>query len=188
MINLLNAKYLACCAFLCLLMTSCSKEEVAMESQLKISNATTITTGDMLGTWNLSQMIADVEVDLDSVPGGSTNLLDETSCFDSMYITFNTDSTFVSNNATMTFEDGDGDDFTCLADRLDTGKWVVENGNLVLTMIINEETYVHQKEINLGTDTFAFDVSKIESNQYVTDPGNTRASEITILMLEYTKS
>jgi len=168
--------------------SSCSKEEVSNESQLKVSNATAVTTSDMIGHWDLTQMIADVEVDLDGNPGGSTNLLDETDCFNTMYITFDEDNTFETNNATMTFEDGDGNDFTCLDGRTDKGTWAVEEGNLILTMTINEVEYVHEKKINLGTNTFAFDVAKIESNQYVNDPGNTRVSEITILKLEYTKS
>ena len=192
--NLLTAKYLACFVLLGLFITSCSKEEMAMDSPLKISNATTVTTSDMVGTWNLSKMMADVEVDLDSTAGGSKNLLDETTCFDTMSISFDADGTFESNNAMMTFEAGDGDDFSCLSDRMDSGTWTVTDNKLMLTLDVNNVTYTHEKEITLGTDdktgesTFALDVTKIESNQYVSDPGNTRASEITILMVEYTKS
>ncbi len=170
-----------------LFLQSCSTDDIAQESNLKISNATTVTTADMVGSWNLSKMMADVEVDLDSLPGGSQNLLDETDCFNTMSITFNADSSFVSNNAMMTFEDGDGNDFTCLSDRMDSGLWYVSDNKLVLELTINEETFIHEKEIDLGADTFAFDVTKIESDQYVNDPGNTRASEIRILMLEYTR-
>jgi len=169
-------------------MFSCSKEEVSKDPQLKVSNATAVTTNDMIGHWDLTQMIADVEVDLDGNPGGSTNLLEETDCFNTMYITFDVNKTFETNNATMTFEDGDGNDFTCLGGRVDKGSWAIEDGDLILTMTIDEVEYVHKKQINLGTDTFSFDVSKIESDQYVSDPGNTRASQIRILELEYTKA
>jgi len=186
--NLFKIKTLASLFLFTAIFTGCSKEEASMESQLKVSNATAVTTQDMIGHWDLTQMIADAEVDLDENPGGSTNLLDETNCFNTMYITFNDDNTFDTNNATMTFEAGDGNDFKCLADRMDEGTWSVENGNLILTMTINGTEYVHEKEINLGMNTFTFDVTKIESNQYVNDPGSTRASEIRILELEYTKS
>ena len=187
MINLSKLKALVFSMSL-LAIFSCSKEEVSNDSQLKVSNATAVTTNDMIGHWDLTQMIADVEVDLDDTPGGSKNLLDETDCFNTMYITFDEDKTFVTNNATMSFEAGDGDDFQCRTDRLDNGSWIVEDGKLILTMTINGTEYVHEKTIELGAGKFSFDVSKIESDQYVNDPGNTRASQIRILELEYTKA
>lgn len=183
----MNVRLYFCLLFAGILMQSCSKEDVAQESQLKISNATTVTSENMVGSWNLTKMMADVEVDLDSNAGGSKNLLDETDCFNTMSITFNSDSTFVSNNAMMSFESGDGNDFSCLSDRMDSGDWYVSDNKLVLELTIDKETFVHEKAIDLGSGTFAFDVSKIESDQYVNDPGNTRASEIRIMMLEYTK-
>ncbi|TRO64290.1 DUF5004 domain-containing protein [Christiangramia sabulilitoris] len=167
---------------------SCSKEEEDLNDQLKISNATAITNNDMYGHWILSGMIADVEIDLDDDMVSSKNLLEETSCFDNMYITFRQDGTFNSNNAQMTFESGTAqDEFSCLADRKDNGAWEVRNDSLILNLQINSTTYIHKKLINLGTDKFSLDVTKIESDQYVTDPGNTQASPIRILELEYTR-
>lgn len=186
--RIMNIRLYCCLLLAGFFFQGCSKEDISQESQLKISNATTVTTADMVGSWDLTKMMADVEVDLDSIPGGSKNLLDETDCFNTMSITFMSDSTFVSNNAMMTFEDGDSDDFTCLSDRMDSGSWYVSDNKLVLELTINGETFIHEKAIDLGSGTFAFDVTKIESDQYVNDPGNTRASEIRILMLEYTRA
>lgn len=168
---------------------SCSKEEsAAQDDMLKVSNVTAVTTEDLVGDWTLSKMIADTRVDLNDDNLGSTNLLDETTCFDSMSITFYSDATFSTNNATMTFESGDtGNKFSCLTDRMDTGTWEVSQGNLILTMTVDGSTYTHTKEITLGSGTFSFDVTKIESDEYVDDPGNTQASQIRILELEYTK-
>lgn len=189
MINLLKVKTLASFCLLALAMTSCSKEEVSMESQLKISDATTVTTNDMIGHWNLSGMMADTAVNLNADSVYSQNLLDETDCFNTMSITFNEDGTFITNNAQMTFEAGTtNDQFSCLTDRMDNGDWQVRNDSLILSMVINSANYTHKKLINLETNKFSFDVNKIESNQYVNDPGNTQASPIRILELEYTKA
>lgn len=159
-----------------------------MESQLKISDATTVTMNDMIGHWQLSGMIADTAVNLNADTVYSKNLLDETDCFNTMSITFNEDGTFVTNNAQMTFEEGTtNDQFSCLTDRMDNGDWEVRNDSLILNMVINSASYTHKKLINLETNKFSFDVNKIESNQYVNDPGNTQASPIRILELEYTK-
>lgn len=174
---------------LSLMLFSCSKDSMNEQNDLlKVSNLTTVTSNDMVGSWALSKMTADTAVDLNGDKVNNTNLLAETSCFNNMDITFNTDGTFISHNATMTFESGsDANNFSCLGDRVDQGDWEVRNDSLILTLVINSETYIHKKAINLGDNTFSFDVSKVESNLYVNDPGNTQASDIRILALEYTK-
>ncbi|MCG9971584.1 DUF5004 domain-containing protein [Christiangramia crocea] len=189
MMNVLEIKKLAFFSLVALLLMSCSKEEAYMEDEMiKVSNAT-ITSNDLIGHWKLSRMVSDTAVNLNQDGSYSTNLMDETSCFNNMSITFNSDGTFITNNATMTFESGsNGDQFSCIADRIDTGDWKVENDNLVLTMDIDGFTYTHSKAIDMTSNTFSFDVTKIESDQYVDDPGNTQASEIRILELEYTKA
>ena len=144
---------------------------------------------DMIGYWELSGMMADVAVDLNDDTSFSKNLLDETDCFNTMSITFDEDGTFISNNAQMTFESGStNDQFSCLTDRMDEGDWEVRNDSLILTVDINNSTFVHKKLINLETNKFSLDVTKIESDQYVDDPGNTQASPIRILEVEYTKA
>lgn len=171
-----------------LALVSCSQESFTNDEILSVSNLTTVTNNDMLGTWNLSKMSADVQVDLNDDKISSNNLLKETPCFNNMDITFNSDGTFISQNATMSFESGaSADKFSCLGDRVDEGSWEVRNDSLIMTLLIKNVSYTHKKAINLGENSFSFEVSKIESNLYVTDPGNTQASGIRILALEYTK-
>ncbi|APG60447.1 DUF5004 domain-containing protein [Christiangramia salexigens] len=172
------------------LVISCNAEDMVEESELiKVSNATAISPNDMVGQWDLSQMIADAPVDLDGDDQSSTNLLDETSCFNTMNITFFNDGTFNTNNATMSFEEGAGNnEFSCISSRMDGGDWEVRNDSLILTMMIDTYMYTHKKAINMQANTFGFDVTKIESDQYVDDPGNTQASEIRILELGYTRA
>ena len=187
--NLLQVKTLASLSLLILAMASCSKQEMVTESPLKVSDAMAITTNDMVGNWDLTGMMADTSIDLNGDSNSSKNLLDETDCFNTMSITFDEDGTFVTNNAQMTFESGTSkNQFSCLSDRMDNGDWKVRNDSLILTMQINGSTYIHKKLINLETNKFSLDVTKIESNQYVNDPGNTQASPIRILEVEYTKA
>lgn len=168
--------------------TSCSKEEQMMtETQIKSFNSS-ISSSDLVGHWQISRMESDTLIDLNDDDLWSRNLLEETSCFNTMSITFNADSTFITNNATMTFESGaNGDQFSCIQDREDSGTWKVENDDLILTLEIEGATYTHRKTLMMSNDTFAFEVTKIESDQYVDDPGNTQASPIRILELEYVK-
>lgn len=167
---------------------SCTKEDQVMnEGEIKSFNSA-ISTTDLIGYWKLSRMESDTLVDLNSDNVGSTNLLEETSCFNTMDITFNADSTFITNNATMTFESGSSNnEFSCIQDRQDSGTWKIENDELVLNLVINGVNYTHRKTLYLANDTFAFEVTKLESDQYVDDPGNTQASPIRILELEYVK-
>lgn len=189
MINLFKIKNLAGLFIFAIVFTSCSKEEMSSESQLKVSNATAVTTNDMIGYWKLSGMIADTAINLNADEVYDKNLLNETDCFNTMDITFDQDGTFVTNNSQMTFEAGAAkDEFSCLTDRIDTGDWEVRNDSLILTMVIDSTTYTHKKFINFETNTFSLEVTKIESNEYVNDPGNTQASPIRILEVEYTKS
>ncbi|WP_159039900.1 DUF5004 domain-containing protein [Christiangramia fulva] len=176
-------------AIFSMMLQSCSKETMSEQNDmLKVSNLTTVTSNDLLGSWDLSKMTADTLVDLNDDGSASTNLLSETSCFNNMDITFNSDGTFISTNATMSFESGtEANKFSCMGDRIDQGDWEVRNDSLIMTLLINNVTYIHKKAIELGSNTFGFEVSKLESNLYVNDPGNTQASEIRILALEYTK-
>lgn len=169
--------------------SGCSKDESQLNSTLKVSNITAISSNDMIGHWELSGMMADTAIDLDSDNASSRNLLDETTCFNTMSITFNEDGTFISNNAQMTFESGaSNNEFFCLSDRMDDGEWQVSNDSLILTFLVDGKTYTHKKLIDLASNKFSLEVTKLESDQYVNDPGDTQASPIRILELEYTKS
>ncbi|WP_345009733.1 lipocalin family protein [Christiangramia aestuarii] len=188
MIKSFKMKCLALIAIVFLGLVGCSKDEAGADPQLKVSDAMAVTNADMIGHWQLSRMMADTLVDLDDDNSFSKNLLDETDCFNTMSITFKKDGTFISNNAQMSFEAGASqNEFSCLSDRMDSGNWEVRNDSLILEMQINGETYIHRKLINFESDRFSFDVNKIESNQYVNDPGDTQASAIRILELEYSR-
>ncbi|MGB8705543.1 MAG: DUF5004 domain-containing protein, partial [Gillisia sp.] len=171
---------------------SCSPDENVelQSSNLKISNLTTlVTTNDLVGQWNLSQMQADTAVDLDKDGIAHTNLLLESSCFNTMDVNFKSDMTFTTHNSKLDFNGGaTGDQLTCAQGRDDFGTWSVSNDTLTLNINVDGSVYTQKKKLTYNSTTFSFDVTKLESNQYVNDPGNTSASSIRILSLQYSKN
>ncbi len=172
------------------LIFACSKEEDAdSNSSFKTSNfAASINPDDLVGEWKLSAMQADTLVDLNNDGTGDKNLLNESSCFNDMKVIFNQDKTFSTTNARLDFNGGTGNsEFVCVKNRVDFGTWDIEGTDLILNISIDGTIYTDRKTLNYTTTTFGFDVSKAESNVYVSDPGDTSASKIRILALEYTR-
>ncbi len=178
-------------AILILAVSACQVEEHEdyNEGAIKTSNFTAnIDKEDLIGEWGLSKMESDTLVDLNDDGIWSINLLSETSCFDEMGVIFYEDGTFSTTNARLDFNYGENEDkFTCYIDRNDNGTWTVEEDDLVLNLEIDGTVYIDRKKIVQETSIFSFEISKFESDQYVNDPGDTQASEILILGLEYTK-
>ena len=142
----------------------------------------------LVGKWDLFEMRTDTSVDLNNDGTGSSNLLSETSCFDQMSITFKDDKTFSSVNARMDFAAGDSNnDFACLGTGRgpDTGTWEIAGDILKLTFIINGESFTNEKQLTFSPTTFFFNISELESQQYVSDPGGTAVSDVTIIYLGY---
>lgn len=169
---------------------SCSKEQsVDSDSTFKTSNfATSISTDDLVGEWNLSAMQSDTLVDLNQDGTGDKNLLNESSCFNDMKVIFNQDMTFSTVNARLDFNGGTNNaEFVCVKNRVDFGTWDIDGIDLILNINIDGTIYTQRKPLSYNTTTFAFDVSKAESNIYVSDPGDTSASKIRVLALEYTR-
>ncbi len=172
-----------------ILLYSCSAENESAAEVLKISDLTaSINPSDMIGQWQLSVMKSDTLIDLNKDGIQNINILEETSCFDEMGVTFNEDLTFSTQNARLDFNGGsNNDDFVCVQNRMDFGTWNIDGDELILNININGDIYTNRKKLFITQTTFSFEVSKLESNQYVNDPGNTSASKIRILELEYTK-
>lgn len=172
-----------------LVLLSCSAEDSSSEdTSLKSSNVSMISPEQLVGEWKLSAMQADTLVDLNQDGSGDKNLLNESSCFNDMKVIFNLDRTFSTTNARLDFNGGAGNsEFVCVKNRVDFGTWDVDGNNLILNINIDGVIYTERKPLKYQTTTFGFDVSKAESNIYVSDPGDTSASKIRILSLEYTR-
>lgn len=178
-------------SFTALLFLACSGEDVndSDAEALNQKMLTYIETADLVGHWDLSVLRADIAVDLNADGASNTNLLEETSCFDVMNIDFRDDMTFTSVNSRMDFAAGETNDaFECMAPRTDVGTWDVQGDTLTLNVNISGTIFTHTKKLTMGVSTFSFDVTKLESQQYVKDPGNTVVSGITIMSQTYTRS
>ncbi|MCF4100214.1 DUF5004 domain-containing protein [Gillisia sp. M10.2A] len=176
---------------LSLTLFSCSSEDTddaRMETFNTNNIEANITPMELYGTWKLSVMQSDVLVDLNKDNTGSYNLLSETSCFSNMAIVFREDMTFTTTNAKLDFNGGtNNNEFTCVEGRQDSGTWDVEDNVLILNINIDGMVYSQRKPLSYTNTTFSFDITEAESNAYVDDPGNTSASNINILSVEYTK-
>lgn len=177
--------------FLIFTISSCGGDDLedlkAEEMNTKMLTAN-IVESDLVGYWVLSVMKTDVSVDLNKDGIFTQNLLSETKCFDPMSIKFNSDKSFSSVNARLDFKAGESDDqFFCMGNRTDGGTWEIDGITLTLNFLIDGKTYTDQKEIDLNGGTFSFDVSEVESQKYVADPGDSSVSSVTVVSLEYTK-
>jgi hypothetical protein len=163
------------------------------ETEVNNLNATAnITPEDLEGEWELSAMNTDFAVNLNNDTIHNKNILLETDCFKNMGVIFNTDGSMTTTNSKLDFKAGESnDDFKCLSGRTDTGSWDVENVNgderLVITMTIDGTTRTHSRILDRTANTFAFEISKFESEQYYGNPDGTDAEEVTVLSLEYTR-
>lgn len=173
-------------------MFSCAAEDRddVQSNTLKSADlTTTLVASDLVGVWDLSIMEADTPVDINKDGTSNKNILAETNCFSDMGVDFKEDMTFTTTNARLDFIDGpNNDEFTCEKGRSDFGTWDVDGDVLILNINIDGMVYTERKQLTITPTTFAFAVTKFESDKYVNDPGNTSASPIRILSLEYTKN
>jgi len=174
--------------------TSCEpNQDHVAETEVNNLNATAnISPEDLEGEWELSAMNTDFAVNLNNDTIHNKNILLETDCFKNMGVIFNPDGSMTTTNSKLDFKAGENnDDFKCLSGRTDTGSWDVENVNsderLVITMTIDGTTRTHSRILDRTANTFAFEISKFESEQYYGNPDGTDAEEVTVLSLEYTR-
>jgi len=192
--TLLNLKS-SCAVFgLILTIVSCEpNQDHVAETEITATYAmATITPEDLEGEWTLSAMNTDTVVDLNSDGVFNSNILLETDCFADMGVVFSSGGNMTSTNSKLDFKAGvSDDDFKCLSGRTDSGSWDVDNLNneerLIITMTIDGTTCTLSRILERTTNTFAFDISKLESQQYYGNPDGTDAEDVTVLSLEYTR-
>ncbi len=172
------------------LVSSCAGEDIddSNEDFNTKMLTTTITEADLIGHWNLSKIIAKEPVDLNNDGIFNTDLMLETKCFNPMNIIYNGNMTFESVNARMDFKAGENNNlFFCMGNRTDKGTWSISDDVLNLRVEVDGVVYNHTKDLIMDGNSFSFKVTKLESKQYVTDPGDTSVSSVTVVELEYTK-
>ncbi|WP_057482616.1 DUF5004 domain-containing protein [Salegentibacter mishustinae] len=191
--NLLRLKSLFILGIIFSIASCEPNQDHVAETEVNNLNATAnITPEDLEGEWELSAMNTDFAVNLNNDTIHNKNILLETDCFKNVGVIFNPDGSMTTTNSKLDFKAGESnDDFKCLSGRTDTGSWDVENVNgderLVITMTIDGTTRTHSRILDRTANTFAFEISKFESEQYYGNPDGTDAEEVTVLSLEYTR-
>ena len=85
---------------------SCSKDiSPSVEEEIQSANAN-IKPDKLYGKWKVSILEADNPVDLNNDGSASTNIIQETNCFNTMGVVFDEDRNFTTTNAQMDFTAG----------------------------------------------------------------------------------
>jgi hypothetical protein len=177
---------------------SCEPEsdEMATSSKevLKVSNAT-IEQSALVGRWELSSMTSDVAVNLnDNDPDTSTDILEETNCFNEMYFDFNEDGLVKTGQAKLDFKNG----FDCSYGTYSATYNIVNENDatkLVVTFEIDGMPITDSKTIELTTDESGqkflhvmTTASEVNGADYINDGReDTVVKDITRLETVYTK-
>lgn len=180
-----------------LLLFSCSpdaavtEETNALDSNTSLNATAGIATADLIGTWNLHSMEADVAVDFNQDGNSSTNILSESSCFDNMYFTFEEDGDVLTTQARLYF--GADGNFTC-SEKSYSATYEVNQNELTVNFVVNGVAYTEVKTISMtndGTNDYLIvSLTSVETDAAVyvaNDPGNTVASNINKIEFTYIK-
>ncbi len=173
--------------------TGCSTETMNEESSALNATATVyegqdIQQNQLVGTWKIESMTADVAVDLNADGSSSTNLLDETICFDEMYFAFNADGMVETEQGRISVLE---DRVECDGKGVYTATYEVEGNALAVTADFDGQTVTLTKTIGLSSDAngefLHVAIEEYEVAQLVEDPGNTVASDIKRIEVVYKK-
>lgn len=172
---------------------SCSTETIHEETSSLNATATVfegqdIQQNQLVGTWKIVSMTSDVAVDLNADEKSSIELLDETTCFDPMYFDFNAQGVVETEQARTSFTE---EAVTCDGTGVYTAAYEVSGNDLTVYVEINGDIYPLTKTIGLSSDGngeyLHVAIEDYEVGQFVSDPGNTIASDIKRIEIVYKK-
>lgn len=173
--------------------TGCSTETLTEETPSLNATATVfegqdIQQNQLVGTWKIESVTSDVAVDLNADGSSSTNLLNETTCFDSMYFDFNVEGVLETEQARTSFTE---EEMTCDGVGVYTATYEVSGNDLSVTADFDGQTVTLTKTIGLSSDAdgeyLHVAIEEYEVEQFVSDPGNTVASDIERIEVVYKK-
>lgn len=171
---------------------ACQVEEMEQMSAetITVSNYTAIDKEYFEGDWKLSVLESEPGLDLNGDGTASIDLMQETSCFDASGVVFYKDSTFATTNARLDFKAGENDDkFECRRNSTKTAKWSVDGDHLVFTFTIDDKNYNINKEVTVEENSFSFEVTKVESDEYdfISNAEGTVAENVEVVKVTYTR-
>lgn len=173
--------------------TGCStgdidEETINLDVKANVFEGQNIEQNQLVGTWNLFAMNANIAVDLNLDGDTNVNLLEETTCFDEMYFSFDNRGILQTQQGRISISD---ESLTCDGIGVYITAYEVKGNNLTITMDINGEPFSFTKKIGLSQDASGdylhVEVTEYEVEEFLNDPGNTVASEIKALELVFVK-
>lgn len=173
--------------------TGCSSETVNEEMSSLNSTATVfegqdIQQTDLVGTWKIQAMNSDVAVDLNSDGTSSTDILNETSCFDNLYFNFNAEGGIAAHQAKLNFVDGE---MQCDGEGDYSATYTVSGNELSVSFQSGDSQVTFTKTIGLSNDATGeylhVAIEDYEVDELVQDPGDTSVSDITRIEMIYRK-
>ncbi|WP_019037640.1 DUF5004 domain-containing protein [Psychroflexus tropicus] len=125
----------------------------------------TLSQNDIQGEWFLSELNASQPVDLNNDGISTINLTQETDCFDEMTINFEND-TYEFTYPKIEFT-GENDQSLVCNNALNVGTYILENGELTATTMIDGSTSTESVMIELNNNQLKFTITSTQVNEYL---------------------
>lgn len=152
---------------------------VSCESESTSNNNPTLS-----GNYRLTSLIADVAVDLNQDGATNTQVMNETTCFDTVAINFSNNTNFNASYSEVGFDVNNV--LTC-ATNMQSGTYTYSNGVLSITVPVNGGTVTESHNVLLTPTTLEFTVTDADVANYFSGAPGTPAANITQLDVVYTK-
>lgn len=171
----------------------CSTETINEETSSLNATATVfegqdIQQNQLVGTWKIVSMTSNVAVDLNADGSNSADLLDETTCFDPMYFSFDAQGTVETEQGRISVLE---DRVECDGVGTYTATYEVSGNALAVTADFDGQPVTFTKTIGLSSDASGeylhVALEDHEVDQVISDPGNTVASDIERIEVVYKK-
>ncbi|WP_124978765.1 hypothetical protein [Nonlabens xiamenensis] len=141
---------------------------------------------DVSGDYVLTSLVADVAVDFNNDGQTDTELMNETTCFDSWDVQFMASGDFTANITDSTFDTNN--QLQCTANTA-SGTYSFDPATDVLTVTIavNGGSVTESKAVTFTPTTFSFTLDSQDVANYMPNLTGTPASNISQLDFTYTK-
>lgn len=120
---------------------------------------------DIQGEWFLTELNASSPVDLNNDGTTNLDLTKETNCFENMKVNFE-GSTYQLTYPKIEFSGENNNELNCI-DTLNSGSYILEDGNLNATTTIDNTIYRESVLIQLENNTLKFSISRDQVSKYL---------------------
>lgn len=137
---------------------------------------------DIQGEWFLTELNASRPVDLNNDGNSSTELTQETTCFDDMKIVFN-DNAYTFTYPKLDFNGASNENLSCL-NAINTGIYTLEQNILTATTTIDGTENIESVNVELANNQLRFTITSSQVSNYL-DLGESTNSNSDLEFLEF---